>query len=140
MEDATQNYIEAIAVSIASEVAEKQPAAPVEEGGQDEQEPAQAEQEAPLDFPYARLPYAFAAVDINGSAVTEADLGEKQLFLTNHWATCCSSCVGGMPDLARVAEAEWGLSGWSTIIKSPQAPEKLRKSLALSSPAISRQA
>jgi thiol-disulfide isomerase/thioredoxin len=48
--------------------------------------------------------YAFTAPDIYGNTITEADLGEKEVFFVYHWATWCSACVNGMADLAEAAQ------------------------------------
>lgn len=96
-----------IAASIASGAASS------EESQQDEESPI-------VDFPYAPFPYPFSTKDIYGNAVTEADLGEKRLFFIHHWATWCSSCVGGMPDLARVAETYEDQVGFIGLIDDYQ--------------------
>ena len=50
------------------------------------------------------FPYPFAAKDLYGNDVTDASLGNKELFFVHYWATWCGPCVNEMPDLAKVAE------------------------------------
>ena len=50
------------------------------------------------------FPYAFAAEDIYGKAITEKSLGEKEIFFVHYFATWCPPCVREMPDLAAIAE------------------------------------
>ena len=44
------------------------------------------------------FPFAFSAEDIYGNTVTEASLGEKELFFIYYWATWCGVCIDKMPD------------------------------------------
>ena len=53
------------------------------------------------------FPFAFTAEDFYGNAVTEASLGEKELFFVHYWGTWCPPCVAEMPELAGVAK-EYG--------------------------------
>ena len=48
------------------------------------------------------FPFAFSAVDIYGTAVTEASFGNKELFFIHYWGTWCPPCVAEMPDLAQL--------------------------------------
>jgi len=48
------------------------------------------------------FPFAFNTVDIYGNTVTEASLGEKELFFVHYWATWCPPCLSEMPDLAQL--------------------------------------
>jgi len=50
------------------------------------------------------LPFRFTALDLYGNTVTEASLGEKELFFVHFWATWCGPCVNEMPDLASIAQ------------------------------------
>ena len=50
------------------------------------------------------FPYSFSTQDLYGNTVTEASLGEKEVFFVHYWATWCPPCVSEMPDLAKVAE------------------------------------
>jgi len=49
------------------------------------------------------FPYAFSTVDLNGKAVTQTSLGEKEIFFVHYFATWCPPCVREMPDLAVIA-------------------------------------
>lgn len=83
----------------ANEQAASPPAEPATSEPTPETEPADGQ------FPYAPFPFAFTTEDIYGNTVTEAVLGEKQLFFIHHWATWCDICAGGMPDLAATAQS-----------------------------------
>ena len=50
------------------------------------------------------FPFAFTAVDIYGNTVTEASLGEHELFFIHFWATWCGPCITEMPDLAQLEQ------------------------------------
>ena len=50
------------------------------------------------------FPIAFSAKDLYDNDVTEASLGEKEIFFVHYWATWCGPCVTEMPDIAEVAE------------------------------------
>jgi len=50
------------------------------------------------------FPYEFTAVDMYGNTVTEATLGEKEVYFVYYWATWCGACVRGLPALAKIAE------------------------------------
>ncbi|MDR0494260.1 MAG: TlpA family protein disulfide reductase [Treponema sp.] len=50
------------------------------------------------------FPYAFTALNLNGTEVTEKSLGEKELFVVHYWATWCGPCVREMPDLAAIVQ------------------------------------
>jgi len=52
----------------------------------------------------AGFPFGFTAEDLRGNEVTEAALGEKELFFVYFWTTWCPSCVRGIPGLAELAE------------------------------------
>ena len=52
----------------------------------------------------APSPFKFSAEDLYGNTVTEASLGDKELFFVHYWATWCGPCVSEMPDLAEVAK------------------------------------
>ena len=48
------------------------------------------------------FPFAFTAEDIYGNTVTEASLGEKELFFIYYWATWCGVCIDKMPDMGHM--------------------------------------
>jgi len=50
------------------------------------------------------FPFTFAATDLYGNTVTEATLGEKEVYFVYYWATWCGACVRGLPALAKIAE------------------------------------
>jgi len=53
------------------------------------------------------FPFSFTAEDIYGNTVTEASLGEHELFFVHYWATWCGPCIAEMPDLAQL-EKDYG--------------------------------
>jgi len=50
------------------------------------------------------FPYKFSTQDLYDNTVTEASLGEKELFFVHYWATWCGPCVNEMPELGKIAE------------------------------------
>ena len=50
------------------------------------------------------FPYKFSTQDIYGNTVTEASLGEKELFFVHYWATWCGPCINEMPELGKLVE------------------------------------
>ena len=50
------------------------------------------------------FPYKFSTQDLYGNTVTEASLGEKELFFVHYWATWCGPCINEMPDLGKIVE------------------------------------
>ena len=92
-----------------------------------------AEEPADELFPYVQFPFAFTAEDIYGNTVTEAALGEKQLFLIHHWATWCGVCVGGLPVLSKVAESYGDRVGFIGLVDDYQTNLSKAKRIAESS-------
>lgn len=70
-----------------------------------EKQPESSRPEAGEALSFIALPYEFTAEDIYGKPVTEAALGEKQVFFIHYWGTWCPPCVKEMPDLAGIARA-----------------------------------
>ena len=66
-----------------------------------EHEPAPA---TPATITTSPFPFAFATEDLQGNHVTEASLGDKELFFIYFWTTWCPSCVRGIPGLVQLAE------------------------------------
>ncbi|MCL2230315.1 MAG: TlpA family protein disulfide reductase [Treponema sp.] len=62
------------------------------------------------------FPYAFSAQDIYGRTVTQAELGEKEIFFVHYFATWCPPCVREMPDLARIAERYGNRVGFIALL------------------------
>jgi len=62
------------------------------------------------------FPYAFSAQDIYGRTVTQAALGEKEVFFVHYFATWCPPCVREMPDLARIAERYGNRVGFIALL------------------------
>jgi len=50
------------------------------------------------------FPFAFTAVDIYGETVTEATLGNKEIFFVHFWATWCPPCIAEMPELGEIVQ------------------------------------
>ena len=50
------------------------------------------------------FPFAFSAYDLYENSVTEASLGEKEIYFVHYWGTWCPPCVEEMPDIAEVAK------------------------------------
>ena len=48
------------------------------------------------------FPFPFSTVDIYGNTVTEASLGNKELFFIHYWGTWCPPCIAELPNLAQV--------------------------------------
>ena len=53
------------------------------------------------------FPFTFSATDLYENEVTEASLGEKEVFFVHYWGTWCPPCVAEMPEIAEIAE-EYG--------------------------------
>ncbi|MCL1845522.1 MAG: TlpA family protein disulfide reductase [Defluviitaleaceae bacterium] len=62
------------------------------------------------------FPFAFSTYDLHGNTVTEADLGNKELFFVYFWATWCFACVQGMPTLAELHEEFGDRIGFLTLM------------------------
>ena len=65
--------------------------------------PVEASPEPIIELSYA-FPFPFTAEDLRGNLVTEASLGEKDLFFVYYWTTWCPACVNGMPGLSELAD------------------------------------
>jgi len=50
------------------------------------------------------FPFRFTAQDLYGDTVTEAALGDKEIFFVHLWATWCPPCIAEMPELGQVVE------------------------------------
>jgi len=48
------------------------------------------------------FPFPFSTVDLFGNTVTEASLGEKELFFVHFWGTWCPPCIAELPELAQL--------------------------------------
>jgi len=48
------------------------------------------------------FPFPFSAVDIHGNNVTEASLGDKEIFYIHHWGTWCPPCIVEMPAIGQL--------------------------------------
>ena len=66
------------------------------------------------------FPYAFSAEDIYGKKVTQASLGEKELFFVHYFATWCAPCVREMPDLAAIAKTYGDRVGFIALLDDYQ--------------------
>ena len=69
-------------------------------------EPPPAAELQPEEYPQpvsGSFPFAFTAEDLHGNTITEAGLGEKQLFFVYFWTTWCPACVNSMPGLVELA-------------------------------------
>jgi thiol-disulfide isomerase/thioredoxin len=62
------------------------------------------------------FPFPFEAVDIFGNTVTEADLGEKEIFLVYFWTTWCPNCVASMPMLSEAMALHGDNVGFITLL------------------------
>ncbi|MCL1877601.1 MAG: TlpA family protein disulfide reductase [Defluviitaleaceae bacterium] len=62
------------------------------------------------------FPFSFSAEDLYGNEVTEADLGDKEVFFVYLWATWCFSCVQGMPGLAELSGEFGDRVGFITLL------------------------
>jgi len=48
------------------------------------------------------FPFSFSVTDIHGNTVTEASMGEKDLFFVHYWGTWCGPCIREMPDIGNL--------------------------------------
>jgi len=75
--------------------------APEPDPGEDKQKEPKPPDDQPI--PAGRpFPFTFSTTDIYGNTVTDASLGEKELFFIHFWATWCPPCLAEMPDLAQL--------------------------------------
>ena len=79
-------------------------------GGQDAsggQDPGSGSDSAPPEAPSgdSSFPFKFTALDLYGNTVTEASLGDKEIFFVHYWATWCPPCIAEMPELGEVVKA-----------------------------------
>ena len=68
---------------------------------------APGEPDAPVPTPpsnYPTFPFQFTAQDLYGNTVTEADLGDKEVFFVHYWATWCPPCIAEMPEIGQIVE------------------------------------
>jgi len=79
------------------------------------------------------FPFSFTAKDIYGDEVTEASLGEKELFSVHYWATWCQPCVKEMPELSKVAEEYGGKVGFIALLDDYDSGISAAKRIAQSS-------
>jgi len=50
------------------------------------------------------FPFSFIAQDLHGNTVTEADIGDREIFFVHFWATWCPPCIAEMPELGEIVE------------------------------------
>jgi len=48
------------------------------------------------------FPFAFSTTDIYGNPVTEASLGDKEIYYVHFWGTWCPPCIAEMPDIGQL--------------------------------------
>ncbi|MCL2664384.1 MAG: TlpA family protein disulfide reductase [Defluviitaleaceae bacterium] len=63
------------------------------------------------------FPFAFFAADLYGNPVTEASLGEKEIYFVHYWATWCPPCVAEMPDFPQIIEQYGGRVGFIALVE-----------------------
>ena len=78
-----------------------------------ENEPEAADEPSLNTFAF---PYVFSAEDLYGAEVTEASLGNRELFFVHYWATWCGPCVREMPELASIADDYDGRVGFIALL------------------------
>jgi len=64
----------------------------------------------------ALFPFEFTATDIYGNTLTQASMGEKELFFIHYWGTWCPPCIAEMPDLAKLVSAYEDRVGFLMLI------------------------
>ena len=102
---------------------EPEPSPPAEQPSP-EPAPITAEQPTPEPEPvpvaeqHSRgpFPFPFTAEELNGSTITEASLGERELFFIYYWTTWCPACVNSMPGLVEMAEEFADYVGFITLL------------------------
>ena len=62
------------------------------------------------------FPFTFSAEDLHGNTITDASLGEKDLFFVYFWTTWCPACVNSMPGLNELAEEFADDIGFITLL------------------------
>jgi len=93
------------------------PPAPVREEQEPQQTPDNTESADDPSLNTGRsFPFAFTATDIYGNTVTEASLGEKELFFIHYWGTWCAPCIAEMPDLAQLERDYHDRVGFLTLL------------------------
>ncbi|MCL2003782.1 MAG: TlpA family protein disulfide reductase [Oscillospiraceae bacterium] len=63
------------------------------------------------------FPFPFSAADLYENPVTEASLGDKQVYFVHYWGTWCPPCVDEMPDLGAMAELYGGDVGFLALLQ-----------------------
>lgn len=63
------------------------------------------------------FPYKFSAQDIYGNDVTEATLGNKEVFFVHYWGTWCGPCVNEMPVMADLIKKYSGRVGFIGLLE-----------------------
>jgi ABC-type transport system substrate-binding protein len=64
----------------------------------------------------APFPFEFNAADLFGNNITQADLGEKEVYFIYIWSAYSSQCLAEMGDLAAVAESLGGRAGFLGLL------------------------
>jgi len=68
------------------------------------QPPEQQPQSQPAPQPAQNaFPFPFSTEELNGNTITEAALGDNELFFVYFWATWCRACVNSVPGLVEMA-------------------------------------
>ena len=70
-------------------------------------EPEAYEQYESPEASSSAFPFPFTAYDLHGNHVTEAVLGDKDMFFVFYWSTWCPSCIQALPELTQLA-SEFG--------------------------------
>jgi len=62
------------------------------------------------------FPFTFSTEDLRGNTVSDASLGEKDLFFVYFWTTWCPACINSMPSLMDLADEFGDDIGFITLL------------------------
>ena len=79
-----------------------EPTEPPTEQEQEPEPPPEPTDTVDGGLPKGQFPFEFSVEDIYGNTVTEASMGEKELFFIHYWGTWCPPCIAEKPDLSKL--------------------------------------